>query len=198
MSRLIGIAGGSGSVKSTLAYSLQDRLPNLIEVVHFDDYQKSSEQIHYFNNMRNWDCPEAIDFDKLLSDLDLLKSGKDVEIMTKSERHNPRYIKDWKRVSYTMRAKELIIIEGYMSLTDERVRELYDLTIFLDLCFEERIKRRTKFISSDYTEKVLMPMHEMYVEPTKELADIVIKMEEHNAEEAKEQALALFQARGFL
>ena len=152
MSYLIGIAGGSGSGKSTLAYGLRDKFPDLIEVVHFDDYQKMKEQIPVHHGMRNWDHPEAIDFAGLLRDLESLKSGQDVEVMTKSAKHNPDYEKSG-RIPHTMKAKKIVIIEGYMALTDERIRKLYDFSIFLDLHAGERMKRRTKFINPKYTEK---------------------------------------------
>jgi uridine kinase len=199
MGHLISIAGCSGSGKSTLAYSLQERFPMLVEVVYFTDYQKPIEQIPFYQEMRNWDCPEAIDFDRLLSDLNLLKNGKDVEIMTKNERHNPTYPKDWKRIPYVIRAKDIIIVEGYMALVDDRVRRLYDLSIFLDLCSEERMKRRrTKKQSQEYIERILIPMQEIHVEPTKRLADIVIDIKEHGTGDVQEQILAVFKAKGFL
>src|SRR3989344_7035084 len=197
MSYLIGIAGGSGSGKSTLAYGLQDQFPDLIEVVHFDDYQKMKEQIPVHHSMRNWDHPEAIYFAGLLRDLELLKSGQDVQIMTKSAKHNPDYEKSGK-IPHTMKAKRIVIIEGYMALTDERIRKLYDFSVFLDLHADERMKRRTKFINPEYTEKILLPMHKEYVESTKEFADMVIDIEKHNDKEVRELVLHELKERGIL
>jgi len=197
MSYLIGIAGGSGSGKSTLAYGLQDQFPDLIEVVHFDDYQKMKEQIPVHHSMRNWDHPEAIYFAGLLRDLELLKSGQDVQIMTKSAKHNPDYEKSG-RIPHTMKAKRIVIIEGYMALTDERIRKLYDFSVFLDLHADERMKRRTKFINPEYTEKILLPMHKEYVESTKEFADMVIDIEKHNDKEVRELVLHELKERGIL
>ena len=199
MGYLIGIVGNSGSGKSTLAYGLQDRFPTLIEVVYFTDYQKLIEQIPLYQGIRDWDCPEAIDFDGLFSDLDLLKSGKDIEIMTKNERYNPTYPKDWKRIPHIITAKDIIIVEGYMALVDERVRRLYDLSIFLDLCPEERMtRRRTKNQSQEYIERILLPMQEKHVEPTKKLADIVIDTKEYSSRDVQEQILELLRAKEFL
>ena len=199
MGYLIGIVGNSGSGKSTLAYGLQDRFPTLIEVVYFTDYQKSIEQIPIYQGIRNWDCPEAIDFDGLFSDLNLLKSGKDVEIMTKNERYNPTYPKDWKRIPHVIRAKDIIVVEGYMALVDERVRRLYDLSIFLDLCPEERMtRRRTKNQSQEYIERILLPMQERHIEPTKKLVDIVIDTKEYSAGDVQEQVLVFLRAKEFL
>lgn len=198
MSNLIGIGGSSGSGKSTLAYGLQKRFPELIEVVYFTDYQKSIERIPFFQGMRNWDCPEAIDFDKLCSDLTLLKNGKDVEIMTKNEKYNPTYPKTWERVPHTTKSKDVIFVEGYMSLA-EKVRGLYDLSIFLDLPSEERMeRRRTKKQSQEYLDNILLHMQERYVEPTKGLADIVINTREYSPEEVQEQVLAILRSKKFL
>ncbi|MBS3128184.1 hypothetical protein J4410_03490 [Candidatus Woesearchaeota archaeon] len=185
MNYLIGISGGSGSGKSTLAYGLQERFPDLIEVVHFDDYQKMKEQVPVRHGISNWDHPEAIDFEGLLRDLKLLKSGKDVNVMTKSAKHNPEY-KKIGRVPYIMKAKKIIIIEGYMSITDKRIRELCNFTVFLDLDTNERMKRRTKFINIGYREKILLPMHKEHVEPTKGFANMIIDVEKYNDKEIQE------------
>lgn len=199
MNYLIGIAGGSGSGKSTLAYGLQDRFPKLIEVIHFDDYQKPTEQIPLLKGIKNWDHPEAIDFEKLLIDLNLLRGGKDVEVMTKSIRHNPEYgKKEWKRVPYVMKAKDIVIVEGYMTLTDERIRRLCNLTIFLDLCHEERMRRRTKFINPEYTEKILLPMYIKYVEPIKGLIDIIVDTKQYDSDQVQELVFSHLKERGML
>jgi len=187
MHYLIGIAGGSGSGKSTLAYALQDMFPDLIEVVHFDDYH-SVEQVPIHHGMKNWDHPDAIDFVKLLQDLQSLKGGQSVEVMTKSEKYNPDYKKHG-RIPHTINAKEVIIVEGYMALTDERIRELYDYSIFLDLPADKRMERRTKFINQEYVEKILLPMHKQYVEPTKKFADMLIDISNKDAKEVLDIAL---------
>ena len=197
MSYLIGIAGGSGSGKSTLAYGLQDRFPDLIEVVHFDDYQKMKEQVPIHHGVRNWDHPEAIDFEGLLRDLKLLKNDKDVQVMTKSAKHNPEYEKSG-RIPHIIKVKKIVIIEGYMALIDERIRELYDFSVFLNLHADERMKRRTKFINPDYIEKILLPMHKEYIEPTKKFADIVIDIEKYNNKEVQELVLNQLKKRGVL
>jgi len=194
---LIGIAGGSGSGKSTLAYGLQDQFPDLIEVVHFDDYHKMKEHVPVHHGMRNWDHPEAIEFEGLLKDLNLLKSGQDVKVMTKSVKHNPDYGKRG-RIPYIMKAKKIVIVEGYMALTNERIRKLYDFTVFLDLHADERMKRRTKFINPEYTEQILLPMHKENVEPTKEVADMLIDIEKNNDKEVQELVLSQLKERGIL
>ena len=120
-----------------------------------------------------------------IRDLKLLKSGKDVNVMTKSAKHNPEY-KKIGRVPYIMKAKKIIIIEGYMSITDKRIRELCNFTVFIDLDTNERMKRRTKFINIGYREKILLPMHKEHVEPTKGFANMIIDVEKYNDKEIQE------------
>ena len=149
--------------------------------------------------MKNWDCSEAIDFDKLLLDLRDLKEGRDVKIMTKNQKYNPSYPENWKRIPHTIKAKKIVFIEGYMALANDRVRKLYDLSIFLDLSTEERMKRRrTKKQSQKYIKEILLPMQEKYVEPTKKLADVVIDTKAYDTKSVQENVLAYFREKGFL
>ena len=103
---LICVAGSTGSGKSTLVYSLQEQFPELIEVIYFTDYQKPIEQVPVYHGMKNWDCPETIDFDKLFSDLTNLKEGRDVKIMTKNEKYNPSYSENWKRTPHRLKQRK--------------------------------------------------------------------------------------------
>ncbi len=185
---IIGIAGGSGCGKSTLAYGLQDKYPELVEVVHFDDYQKSGKDVPLDHGMCNWDHPAAINFDDLVRDIKMFKDGKNVKILTKSFRYNPAYEQKG-RIPHIMKSKKIIIIEGYMALLDKRVRELLDYAVFLDLSFETMMKRRTKFINPEYTEKILLPMHTQHIEPTKEFANLKINVEKANKEEVLQQVI---------
>jgi len=173
---LIGIAGGSGCGKSTLSYGLRDKYPDLIEVVHFDDYQKEEMDVPFFEGMRNWDHPDAINFEQLFSDLIQLKNNKEVEIMTKSSILNPAY-EEKGRIKHILRSKKIIIVEGYMSLYDKKIRDLFDFKIFLDIPISESLKRRDKITyndESEYNNKILIPMHIKYVEPIKKTADLSI------------------------
>lgn len=199
MNFLVGIAGGSGAGKSTLAYGLQNRFPESIEVVHFDDYQKKRAQVPVYEGMTNWDHPDAIDFDKLRADVILLREGKNVEIMTKSARHNPDYETSKSgRIPHVMVARPLIIVEGYMALVNPGIRALYDFSLFLDLSSEERLKRRTKVKDDFYLERILLPMHEIHVEPTKSLAHLVIEVGAHDSRVVQEITLHALRMRGIL
>ncbi|MBU4246061.1 MAG: hypothetical protein ABIF85_01410 [Nanoarchaeota archaeon] len=133
MAHIIAIAGGTGSGKSTLAYGLLDKFPELIEIVHFDDYQKLEPNVPIHQGMRNWDHPDAIDFDQLIHDLSQLRNGNDVQIMTKDKKLNPGYeISGRIRTFRIIHSKKIIILESYLALWNESVRKLIDYSIFLD------------------------------------------------------------------
>ncbi len=184
---VIAITGGSGCGKSTLAYGLKDRFPNLVEVMHFDDYQKEKEDVPLLHGMRNWDHPDGIDFSKLHDDLKKLISGQDVNVMTKSSILNPKY-EEKGRIPHLMKSKRIIIIEGFLSLLDEKVRKLCNLKIYLDISMELGLPRRDKityYDEEEYNKEILIPMHKKYVEPTKEFADILIDVEKNSKEDVQ-------------
>lgn len=182
---LIGIAGGSGCGKSTLSYRLRDKYPDLIEVVHFDDYQKEEMDVPFFEGMRNWDHPDAINFEQLYSDLIQLKNSKEIEVMTKSSILNSTY-EEKGRIKHILKPRKIIIVEGYMSLHNKKIRELFDFKIFLDIPISESIERRDKITyndESEYNNKILIPMHIKYIEPAKKIADLSIDVLKNNKDE---------------
>ena len=181
---IIGIAGGSGCGKSTLSYRLKDRYPELIEVVHFDDYQKEEVDVPFFKGMRNWDHPDAIDFKKLRTDITNLINDKHVEVMTKSSILNPAYEKVG-RIKHILKPKIIIIVEGYLALHDKNIRDLFSLKIFLDIPIKESMRRRDKVTyndESEYNDNILIPMHSKYVAPAKQIADLSIDVMKNGKE----------------
>ncbi len=184
-SYFIWIAWGSGSGKSTVAYSLKDKYPDLIEIVHFDDYQREEQDVPFFEGMRNWDHSDAINFGSLYRDLLMLKEWEEVEVMTKSSVLNPDYEENW-RIKHILKPRKIIIVEWYMTLVDDKVRNLFDLSIFLDIPIDESMNRRDKVTyndESEYNNKILFPMHQKYVEPTKDFADLRIDVLKNDKEE---------------
>lgn len=182
---LIGIAGGSGCGKSTLSYRLKNKYPNLIEIVHFDDYQKEENEVPFFKGIRNWDHPDAINFKSLHFDLIKLIDNNEIEVMTKSSVLNPTY-EEKGRIRHTLKPKKIIIVEGYMTLYDQQIRDLFNLKIYLDIPITESMKRRNKITyndESEYNTKILIPMHRRYVEPTKKLTDISIDAVKNNKDD---------------
>jgi uridine kinase len=181
----IGIAGGSGCGKSTLSYRLRKEFPDLIETVHFDDYQKEERDVPLFKGMKNWDHPEAIDFEKLYQDLRQLQSNQQVKVMTKNSIINPSYEQEG-RIQHILEPKKIIIVEGYMVFQNEKVRDLLDFKIFLDISIEKSVQRRNKITYNDeeaYNDKILVPMHKKYVEPSKAIADLSIDVLKNDKEQ---------------
>ena len=185
--KIIGIAGGSGAGKSTVSYALEDEDPENIEVLNFDDCQKvgTDETRPMIDGMTNWDHPDIIRWDDLLRDIKLLKSGQTVTVNVWSHRSNPDYATHRKMKPRTIQPKPILIVEGYLALYNAKLRELFDTSFYLDVRDEVRNKRRAKnnyVAQDDYEDKVLIPMHKKYVEPTKEFADYVVDVSDMSVE----------------
>lgn len=183
--KIIWIAWWSWTWKSTLTNTLREKYSDILEVVHFDDYQKNIEEVPLLWNLKNWDHPDCINFHKLYEDLSNLKKGFEIEVMTKDRYINPKYEENGRK-KHKILPKKVIIVEGYMSFYDKNIRDLYDFKIYLNLPIQESIKRRDKSTCSDddlYNQIILIPMHEKYVEPTKIYANLqvdVLKNKQNN------------------
>jgi len=175
MGIVIGIAGGSGSGKSTLAKNLLNALPDSVLITH-DDYYRSGEHSPDFN----YDEPSAFETELLTEHLDMLIGGASVEV--------PIYDYTIHRRSEQKRhidPAEVIIIEGILVFENEELRKRTDLRIFVDTPEEDRLKRRIKRDTRDrgrteesvkkQFESTVKPMHDLYVEPEKDFADIIVK-----------------------
>jgi len=170
----IGIAGGTGAGKSTLCTALMDKYPDQIGLIQLDDYFKPSAQVPKFEEHTNWDHPDALFLDKLASDLAELSQGKSVVINKKNERLNPDYKKTDKRIPVEFQPKPIMLVEGYLVLFDERVRKFLTTSIWLDVDHKTRWARRVHFKYPEYEEKVLLPMHKEFAEPTRKYVAHVI------------------------
>ena len=180
MSILIGIAGGSGSGKSTFASKLRERLKGKVCVVKMDNYYKCLDHLSVEERAKvNFDSPEAFDIDLLVSDIISLKNGNNIECPLYDFEMHTR-----KAVTRTLYAKNVIIVEGIFVLAIEKIRNTLDMKIFVDGDSDERLIRRIKRdikwrgreiddIVNQYT-KFVKPMHEKYIEPSKKYADIVL------------------------
>ncbi|HLC66169.1 MAG TPA: hypothetical protein VJK52_00850 [Candidatus Nanoarchaeia archaeon] len=175
-SRVIGLAGGSGAGKSAVAYALRDRYPEVISVLHLDDYHKAPIDIPQHQGKLNWDHPDAIDFQQLINDLSELHAGKIITVETKNPKDNPDYHQTRTRVPITIAPKPVIILEGFLTLWHPEVRKLLDVSVYLDAPGELRLQRRTKFLDSAYQDEVLLPMHASFIEPTKQYAQYIISI----------------------
>ena len=178
---VIGIAGGTGSGKTTVVRKIVESLPaGEVVVLPQDSYYKDSSHVPVEERQFiNFDHPDAFDWDLLSEQLAMLKEGKAIEQPTYS------YI-TCTRQSETIHIepREVVIVEGILSLCDDKLREQMDLKIFVDADSDERLIR---VISRDIVERgrtaeavmerytrVLKPMHMQFIEPTKRYADLII------------------------
>lgn len=184
---VIGIAGGTGTGKTTLAIKLLQQDPDARALVHLDDYFKKSHEVEKVGDFINWEDPAALNFDALVADLTTLLEGKPIVVRTKSELYNPSYNHaNTTKIEYQIEPKPLIILEGYLALYDPRIRALLDLSVFLEMPLWESSRRRSATkdpIGKEYFDQLLVPMYAKYVEPTKAFADLLIDVTEKNADE---------------
>ena len=177
---VIGVAGGSGSGKSTFAKRLKERFPEDIAVVSCDNYYLRRDEMPFEERkLQNYDSPEAFEFDLMVGQINDLKNGKDILCPVYDfELHNRS------NEVTEIKAKPVILIDGILILSEPQLRQLMDMRIYVETDADERILRRVKRdmcergrdldgIIAQYLAPV-KPMHNTYVEPTKAYADIII------------------------
>ena len=178
---IIGIAGGTGSGKTTVVRKIVEALPpHYVAVLPLDSYYNdTSHMTEEERHAINFDHPDALDWKLLGKQVNDLRNGKAIEQPTYS------YLK-CNRLPETVHVepKPVIIIEGIMTLLNKKLRELMDLKIYVDTDDDERLIRnirrdivergRTVEMVVDRYLEVLKPMHEQFIEPTKRFADIII------------------------
>ena len=178
---IIGIAGGTGSGKTTVVRKISQSLPpHMVAVVPLDSYYNDTTGMTPEERQAiNFDHPDAFDWKLLIEHVRQLRDGHAVEQPTYSYIESNRQ-KDTVHVD----PKPVIIIEGIMSLINKRLRDMMDLKIFVDTDADERLIRniqrdvvergRTVKMVIERYQKVLKPMHEQFIEPTKKFADLII------------------------
>jgi len=186
---IIGIAGGSGSGKSTLAAFLVEKYPDKFETINLDKYKISStnkEDFPSFKGMVDWDYPDIIRWKKLIKDIKTLQNGTPVTIKIRSVIKPQELI--YKKTKFrTIYPREILIIEGYLSLWQEPLRSLFSRKYFLDLDEKTRLQRRDKIVDPLYDKEIHIPAHNKYVEPTKKFADLVLDASKLNADQILEE-----------
>ena len=176
---LIGIAGGSGSGKSTFTNRLKAEFGDEISVLYHDNYYRKQDIPFEERKKVNYDHPDSLETDLLVEHLTRLKRGEAIDC--------PVYdysIHNRSDVTVRVEPRKIIIVEGILLLADPRVRNLIDIKIFVEADADERICRR---IIRDVKERgrdinngvaqylaTVKPMHYLYVEPTKSTADLII------------------------
>lgn len=177
---MIGIAGGSGSGKSTFTNKLKDLYGDQITVIYHDDYYRRNDHLSFEERKHiNYDHPDSLETDLLIDHLRLLKEGQSICKPTYDYTQHNRAEK-----VVEVKPNKIVIVEGILALQDPDLRSLFDIKIFVEADADERILRR---VVRDVKERgrdmegiidqylmTVKPMHYIYVEPTKAMADIVI------------------------
>ena len=177
---IIGIAGGSGSGKTTLTNNLVERFGDRVTVVHHDNYYRSHHDLTYEERTHlNYDCPEAFENELMIEQLQLLREGRSIEC--------PIYdftIHDRIAETVTIEPKPVIIVEGILIFAEPKLLEQMDIRIFVDTDSDIRLARRilrdVEIRGRNMTSVIeqwcqtVKPMYEMYVEPTRKKADVIV------------------------
>jgi len=177
---VIGIAGGTGSGKTTLMKNIINRFGDVVTVLSHDNYYRRHDELTYEERCKiNYDEPAALETDLMAKHLDLLRQGESIDCpvydFTQHNRSNE---------TITIVPKSVIIVEGILIFENEPLRDLMDIKIFVDTDADVRLCRRIKrdvnkrgrtleSVLTQYQETV-KPMHEKYVEPSKKYADLVV------------------------
>ena len=177
---VIGIAGGTGSGKTTLMKNLIREFSDVVTVISHDNYYKRHDEMTYEERCKlNYDEPAALETDLMAQHLDVLRHGGSIECpvydFTVHNRSNE---------TITVVPKKVIIVEGILIFENKPLRDLMDIKVFVDTDADVRLCRR---ILRDVTERgrtlesvvtqyqdTVKPMHEQYVEPSKKFADIIV------------------------
>jgi len=184
---IIGISGGTGCGKTTVVNQIINELPEgEVTVLSQDHYYKDTSNLSYEERTKiNFDHPNSIDFDLLLNQLTELKNGKTIEQPIYSFVEHNRT-----QETVTTVPRKVVIVEGILVFTNPKLRELFDIKIYVHADSDERLIRRLK---RDIAERgrdinevlnryqdTLKPMHQQFIEPTKEFADIIVPNNKYN------------------
>ena len=177
---IIGIAGGSGSGKSTFTNRIKQYFGDDVAVIYHDNYYRRQDGIPFEERVKvNYDHPDSLETDLLVEHLKELKDGRAIEcpVYDYSQHNRSNEI-------IKIEPRPIILVEGILLLADERIRDLLDIKVYVEADADERILRRIvrdveergrdlRGIISQYLTTV-KPMHEQFVEPSKRRADVII------------------------
>lgn len=183
---ILGIAGGTGSGKTTLTRKLRDTFGDDVSVVYHDNYYKKHTDMTYEERAAlNYDHPDAFDTALMVADLKKLAAGEAIRC--------PVYdytIHNRSEETVEVRPTRVVIVEGILIFADKALRDLMDVKIFVDTDADVRIlrrilrdvKERGRSLDSVVTQYLttVKPMHEQFVQPSRQYADIVVLEGGHN------------------
>lgn len=184
---IIGIAGGTGSGKTTVVHQIMNELPETeVGIISQDSYYKANNHLSMDErSLINFDHPRSIDFDLLCTHLRELKLGNSI--------HQPIYsfVHHNRTDDYILtHPRKVMIVEGILILNNQELRDLFDIKIFVHADSDERLIRRLKRDIADRGrdmnevlnryQTTLKPMHQQFIEPTKAFADIIIPNDKYN------------------
>lgn len=178
---IIGIAGGTGSGKTTVVTKIIDLLPKTeVSVISQDAYYKDNSHLPEDERAKiNYDHPSSIEFDLMYEHIKALKEGQTVQEPIYSYVTHSRLSE-----TKTVEPRKILIVEGILVFTNERLRNLFDMKMFVHADSDERLLRRLKrdilergrsvqSVIEQY-QTTLKPMHEAFIEPTKKYADLIV------------------------
>lgn len=177
---IIGIAGGTCSGKSTLTRALAQRFADQTAVLLYDNYYRSHPELPLVERAKlNYDEPAAFETDLLVSHLRELLQGRAIDMPTYDFVHHDRAAETVRVQPYPV-----IVVEGILVLSQTQLRELFDIKIYVDTDADVRLLRRIRrdavergrsldSVERQYLDTV-KPMHELYVEPSKRCADLIV------------------------
>lgn len=178
---IIGIAGGTGSGKTTVVRKIIESLPmDSVAVLPQDCYYKDNAHIPLETRLTmNYDEPASIEWTLLTQHLKELKAGNVIQMPTYDFITCSRL-----KETITIHPREVVVVEGILVLTDKELRDMLDVKVFVDADADERLIRvihrdciergRTPKMVTDRYEETLKPMHELYIEPSKRYADLIV------------------------
>ncbi|MFV0314342.1 MAG: uridine kinase [Anaerotignum sp.] len=177
---IIGIAGGTGSGKTTFTNKIKERFGEVVSVVYHDNYYKRHDEMSYEERcLLNYDHPDAFDTDLMVEHIQQLRQGNAIE--------TPLYdfaIHNRSNETMVVYPTKVIVVEGILIFENEALRDLMDIKVFVDTDADVRILRRIlrdvkargrslDSVVSQYLTTV-KPMHEQFVEPSKRNSDIIV------------------------
>lgn len=177
---IIGIAGGTGSGKTTLTERLKAEFQGDVSVLYHDNYYKSHSDMTYEERAKlNYDHPDAFETERMIADLQALRRGEAVEC--------PVYdytVHDRSPQTLVVQPTKVILVEGILIFAEPELRALMDIKIFVDTDADVRILRRLTRDVKDRGRSLdsvveqylstVKPMHDQFVEPSKRYADVIV------------------------